>query len=89
MDYNEKDYWNDRANKRYRYKKENFYTITPIPYYYKRREVIVRLLVERIVTNRAQRVCDYGCGDGEYIRLLANHFTHKMKDGQIMAWGGG
>lgn len=88
MRYNETDYWNDRANKMYMYRREKFYTITPIPYYYKRREVIVKLLAEYIMNNRAKSVCDYGCGDGEYIRLLADFITHRRSGEQNIEWGG-
>jgi len=34
-----KDYWNERGNKLFYYKGEPFYTVTPIPYYYRRRKI--------------------------------------------------
>lgn len=57
MNYNEEDYWNARANKVYRYKGEEFYTITPIPYYYQRRKVILDFLAK----------CVCGGGQKEYV----------------------
>ncbi len=88
MDYSEENYWNDRANKMYMYKKEKFYTITPIPYYYKRRKVIIDLLAKHIITSKAADVCDYGCGDGEYLRLAADHLNKKESQNQFVKWTG-
>lgn len=66
------NYWDERALKEYLYKGEKYYTITPIPYYYERRKVILKLLKNHIVKNKANTICDYGCGDGEYIKKLYN-----------------
>ena len=88
MHYNEQWYWNDRANKTYRYKGEEFYTITPIPYYYKRRKAILSFLAKCILENKAESVCDYGCGDGEYLRLVCDKLVKKEAKNQIIRWGG-
>lgn len=70
MNYQEKLYWDDRASKSFIYKNEHFYTITAVPYYYKRRQFILKLLKKCIEKNGVQSICDYGCGDGEYLRKL-------------------
>lgn len=77
MEYEEKQDWDDRALKQYTYKNELFYTITAVPYYYKRRQVILKLLQKEIEQNGVQSICDYGCGDGEYLRKLYADASHK------------
>ncbi len=64
------DYWDERARKEFSYKKEKFYTITPIPYYYRRRKVVLKKLEELIDKSGSRQICDFGCGDGEYISHL-------------------
>lgn len=88
MNYSEESYWNDRANKMYMYKREKFYTITPIPYYYKRRKAIINLLTKHISASKALNVCDYGCGDGEYLRLAADYLNKKESQNQFVKWTG-
>lgn len=63
-------YWDERAGKEYVYKKEKFYTITPVPYYYARRKIIIKKIKKIISENHFINICDFGCGDGEYIRKL-------------------
>lgn len=66
-------YWDFRANIGTAYKGEDFYTITALPYYYERRKLIIHYL-ERILCGRNvphKKVCDFGCGDGAYIRQLS------------------
>jgi len=63
-------YWDDRAAKEYTYKKEKFYTITPVPYYYARRKLVIKKIEKIIKRNNFKKVCDFGCGDGEYIKKL-------------------
>lgn len=62
-------YWDNRASKEYIYKGEKFYTITAIPYYYKRRRIILKNIESLICDN--YKICDFGCGDGEYIRYFS------------------
>lgn len=64
------DYWDERANREYCYKNEKFYTITPIPYYYSRRKVILKKIEKLIEYKNYKSICDFGCGDGEYIIKL-------------------
>jgi len=48
-------YWDDRGGVSYCYKGETFYTVTPIPYYYRRRAVLLALmrpLIEKSEVNR-------------------------------------
>lgn len=85
MSYQEKSYWDDRALKSFTYKNEHFYTITAVPYYYKRRQLILELLKKCIEKNGVQSICDYGCGDGEYLRKL---YTMAGGGKSIVAWKG-
>lgn len=70
MSCREKSYWDDRSSRTYIYKNERFYTITPVPYYYKRWAVVLHFIRKCIEENGVKSVCDYGCGDGEYLRKL-------------------
>lgn len=63
-------YWNERAKRKYYYKNEEFYTTTPIPYYYRRRKIILKKIEKLIAANKCAEICDFGCGDGEYIKHL-------------------
>jgi len=73
-EYNEKqqeeEYWQNRAKNEYRYKGEAFYTITPVPYYYERRKIIIKNLCKIIDKFKLNKICDMGCGDGEYLKKL-------------------
>lgn len=71
---NKREYWDERANLGYKYKGETFYTITPIPYYYKRRKLLLQLLTKYLSVNKQQLVCDYGCGDGWYLGFFENNY---------------
>lgn len=70
-------YWNKRATKGCIYRGERFYTISAVPYYWKRREFVVRKLKDIIIKNDYKMVCDIGCGDGEYIHKLL-HTCHDV-----------
>lgn len=67
---NDTSYWNERAGMAYIYKKEKFYTITPIPYYYARRKIIISKIKKIISRNGFRNICDFACGDGEYIKKI-------------------
>lgn len=70
-------YWNDRCSHCYTYKGEQFYTITPVPYYYARRKKIIYML-ERIVDKfYINKILDVGCGDGEYVYRLCKKYPEK------------
>lgn len=75
------DYWDERAKKEYEYKGEKFYTITAIPYYYKRRKYVVNNLLKTIKLHSCEKICDMGCGDGEYIKLLSEKTQKKSYTG--------
>lgn len=62
-------YWDNRASREYTYKGEKFYTITAIPYYYRRRRIILKNIEKLIQEN--YKICDFGCGDGEYIKYFS------------------
>lgn len=83
MSHQEKTYWDERAQKSYTYKNERFYTITPVPYYYRRRQIILEFLKKQIKKTGVRSICDYGCGDGEYLRMLYKDEGHKG-----IAWQG-
>lgn len=72
MNYQGKSHWNNRAKKSFQYKKERFYTITAVPYYYSRRKLVLEMLKKIIRKNKVRSICDYGCGDGEYMIKLYN-----------------
>lgn len=63
-------YWDERASKEYTYRKEKFYTITPVPYYYARRKLVIKKIEKIIEENNFKNICDFGCGDGEYIKKI-------------------
>ena len=65
------EHWNKRGNNFFVYKGEKFYTITPIPYYVKRRKVLLSLALKWILKDEIRRICDFGCGDGWYIQYFA------------------
>ncbi|MFW6139797.1 MAG: class I SAM-dependent methyltransferase [Acidobacteriota bacterium] len=73
------DYWDKRGRLSYTYKGERFYTITPLPYYLKRRERLLNR-IEQIAENsqkeykRDLKVADFGSGDGYYGCWLAKKF---------------
>ncbi|GAU07613.1 class I SAM-dependent methyltransferase [Desulfoplanes formicivorans] len=56
------------AGRLHNYKNETFYTTTPIPFYYKRRNIVLKKFLKNL-TN-CVHVCDFGCGDGFYISFL-------------------
>jgi len=66
------EYWDKRAACEYNYKGEKFYTMTAIPYYYVRRNEIIKK-IKSIICN-GMSVCDFGCGDGVYIRKFAKTY---------------
>jgi len=61
----------------YQYKGETFYTVTPIPYYYKRRALLLALIEPLIANATVKDVCDFGCGDGWYIQYFGNRYPAK------------
>lgn len=67
------EYWDKRAACEYNYKGEKFYTMTAIPYYYERRNEIIKK-IKSIICN-GMSVCDFGCGDGVYIREFAKTYS--------------
>lgn len=72
------DYWEERGRHSFFYKGEEFYTITPVPYYYKRRETLLRLIGPYFIDSRTKKLCDFGCGDGWYIRYFTETYPDKQ-----------
>ncbi len=60
-------YWESRGNRGYRYRGEHFYTVTPVPLYYRRRRLLLEMMQPLIQESAARSICDFGCGDGYYI----------------------
>lgn len=73
------DFWNERAIEGTFYKNEFFYTITPLPYYIKRREILLELL-DHYVQN-ASKIFDFGCGDGWYVSYFNKKYADKNFSG--------
>jgi len=67
-------HWNKRAHLSTVYKNEIFYTITPLPFYVKRRELLIKSIKDYF---NVERVCDFGCGDGWYVNKFINNVNHK------------
>lgn len=67
--------WDKRASMGNAYKGENFYTITPLPMYIKRRSALLNLISDDI--RDAESIMDIGCGDGWYMK----YFSHILKKG--------
>ncbi len=69
-------YWNKRGKLSYRYKGEIFYTITPLPYYLERRQILLDK-IEQVVEKKLGKIkkslniADFGSGDGYYCCWLA------------------
>lgn len=73
----ENNYREERGKLSCFHKNEEFYTITPIPYYYKRRKIILKLIEEYISKDEVKKICDFGCGDGWYINFFKNKYQNK------------
>jgi SAM-dependent methyltransferase len=75
-----KSYWNKRGRNTFSYKGEAFYTITPIPFYYKRRRILLNALIKEIedtnvyMFGKTMHIHDFGCGDGWYLNYLYNRY---------------
>lgn len=78
MDTNEVErYWIERGENSFKYKGEEFYTITPISYYYQRRKELLSTVfnfVKEYNVDQTSKILDFGCGDGWYL----NYFARKM-----------
>ncbi|MFO7866995.1 MAG: class I SAM-dependent methyltransferase [Candidatus Aminicenantes bacterium] len=73
-------YWDQRGRLSYTYKGEIFYTITPLPYYLKRRELLLKklnLLINSMDSKPGSqiKIADFGSGDGYYCCWLAKKFA--------------
>jgi len=77
-------YWEDRGNIYYEYKGEEYYTITPIPYYAKRREILLNkidnIIYRLIESDKTLKICDFGCGNG----YLTCHIALKFPKCEII-----
>jgi len=71
------EHWDERGGKAVYYRKENFYTISPLPFYYKRRKALLRLLTPFV--SNADLICDLGCGDGYYINYFSESDTTNQR----------
>ena len=71
------DYWNVRGGVSYQYKGETFYTVTPIPFYYRRRALLLEFVEPLIKDDSVRDICDFGCGDGWYIKHFGDLYPYK------------
>ena len=65
-------YWETRGSFSYKYKDETFYTVTPIPFYFRRRWLLLELMTPFILDPTVINICDFGCGDGWYIKYFSS-----------------
>ncbi|MDR1881491.1 MAG: class I SAM-dependent methyltransferase [Prevotella sp.] len=73
----QKKYWDNRKNLSYIYKGESYYTITPIPYYLKRRNILLHVLAKQMsCLETGGHVQDFGCGDGWYLNYFYKLFPN-------------
>lgn len=70
-------HWDTRGKLGFIYQGESFYTITPVPFYIKRRKILLELLTPYIQSSN--HICDLGCGDGWYINYFKNLFGFEKK----------
>lgn len=68
------EYWKECGEVEYSYRGETFYTITPVPNYYARRDIFKKMILRTLKGHDIKSACDFGCGDGYYIR----YFKEKM-----------
>ena len=73
----DENYWDKRGKTSYIYKKEKFYTITPIPFYYKRRNILKIFLKDILKDENIRTILDYGCGDGYYLNYFLSVYSEK------------
>lgn len=69
------DYWQERAQNLVYYRGEDFYTVTSLPFYIRRREEMLALFdqsIHSILLDKATHIniLDFGCGNGKYSILL-------------------
>lgn len=77
------EYWEDRGSDFFYYKGEVFYTVTSLPYYLKRREILlqkVKMIINQAIhesanSNSEINVLDFGCGDGFYSCWIKKNFN--------------
>lgn len=77
MNSNNAEYWDKRSRMAVEYKGEKFYTVTPLPYYYRRRAILLNHLDSFFWSNDIEKVCDFGCGDGWYLQYFSTKFGKK------------
>ncbi|MFA5644425.1 MAG: class I SAM-dependent methyltransferase [Patescibacteria group bacterium] len=71
-------YWEKRGLKAFDYRGESFYTITPVPFYVKRRKTLLSLTLPYFKES-FKKICDFGCGDGWYIKYYKNKLNFLEK----------
>ncbi len=77
------EYWEDRGSDFFYYKWEVFYTVTSLPYYLKRREILLQkleMIINKAIDESANssieiNVLDFGCGDGFYSCWIKINFN--------------
>jgi len=74
-----KSHWEKRGSRTFYYKGVEYYTITPIPFYIKRRSTLLNLVKPYFNKPDIRHVCDFGCGDGWYLNYFSNLLENNIK----------
>ncbi len=69
-------HWEQRGKQSFTYKGEDFYTITPAPFYYYRRNKILCFIKKQLDSLEKSCVLDFGCGDGYYSIFFSKQTEH-------------
>lgn len=73
-----KKHWDERGSNVIVYKGEEYYTISPLPFYIKRRSLLLNY-IKPYFNKDIKQVCDFGCGDGWYISHLSKTVGKRIK----------
>lgn len=69
--------WEDRGKLKVTFKGEDFYTITPLPFYLRRRQLLLKTMMPWL--NEGMKILDFGCGDGWYVNYFSGIFKDKIQ----------
>jgi SAM-dependent methyltransferase len=72
-----KQFWDSRARQSFVWRGERYYTITPVPMYVRRRKIVLSRLSRLMAPPSVVDICDFGCGDGWYLRYFWEQYRSK------------